>query len=188
MPGTAAKTLWGENSSAENSTRELIDETQPADQGAAGQAFLVSGIDLPDVVRLPRGMAFRVRFACEQQGRCGRGAVPALQSAGAGDGLFGVEPLQDDAQERSAPSGMLLVEEEDLIVQGMGQVSGMVRGPELERLGLLKACHESLDSAWLEMEGGGDVRRGLTETAAVPDLLADGLRERSRHDVTSKKE
>jgi hypothetical protein len=83
---------------------------------------------------------------------------------------------------------MFLVEEEDLIVQGMGQVSGMVRGPELERLGLLEACHEGLDGAWLEMEEGGDVGRRMAETEAVPDLLADGLRERSRHDVTSKKE
>jgi hypothetical protein len=83
---------------------------------------------------------------------------------------------------------MLVVQVEDLVAQGMRLVAGMVGGSELQRLGLLKACHENLNGAGREMEGGGDVRRRMTETKAVPDLLADGLRERSRHEVTPKKD
>ncbi len=115
------------------------------------------------------------------------GRIPALERAGAGNGLLGITVLQDDAEKFATPGGVLLVEEAGRVAQRV-RCGGVAVG-RAERLGppLLKACQEVLDRAGVEVQSGRDDRRGLMEaTEAVPDLLTQRLGKGSRHRVTRK--
>jgi hypothetical protein len=151
---------------------------------AAGQPFLVSGIDLPDVVGALGRVAFGRGLASGQSRCLLREPAPALQGAGAGDGLLRVEILEHDAQVLTAPTGVLFVEKKNLVTKGVGLVGVAVGGSQGGRLGAPEACQEGLDGAWLEVKVGGDGSCGVAQARkAVPDLLTQGERERLRHGV-----
>jgi hypothetical protein len=84
---------------------------------AAEQTFLVGGIDLPDVMRSLRWLAFGVRFASGRRRIRITGAEPTLQGSGRRQELARVAILQGETQKRSAPVGVLLVQEEGLVVE-----------------------------------------------------------------------
>jgi hypothetical protein len=189
--GTAEKVAWGENRGAEHGPRELIDVAQPGHLAATGQPLLVGGIDLPDVMGPGGRLALRVGLAASRGGGLPGGLEPALQGAAGGEGLARMAVLQEQAEQAATPGGVLLVEEDGLVVRGVGRrgpVGGVVAGAEGLRPVAAAALQQVLDGAQLEAEGSGDGRWRLTlERKAVPNLLSE--RQRQGHGNTwGKKE
>jgi len=147
---------------------------------------LVGGIDLADIVGPAGGVTLGVGLASGRGGGLLGQEEPALEGAGGGEGLVGVEILQDEAEEGGTPGGMLVVEEEDLVAEGVRRRGralggGVVRGEGVGTAGA-EALEEVLDGAEFEAQRLGDNRRGLVEEEeAMPNLLTKRARQRLRH-------
>jgi hypothetical protein len=128
-----------------------------------------------------------VGFASGQRRLVLDGLIPALQRAGTGNGLVGMAFLENKPQEGRTPGRVLLMEEEDLVVQRMGRRRLAVGRLEGRRRTTTEACEQVLDGPAAEAECVGDGGRGLVVLKAFPDLLAERLRQRSRHRVPRKK-
>jgi len=126
-------------------------------------------------------------------GRCGSESgplQPALQGAHRGQGLVGKLAAQHHAEQARTPTGVGAAQVQDCLHEGVGWSRG--RGPTTaigrqHRVWSLlpEALNQGADGARGQAQGHGDGGAILTVAEALPDGLAYGYRDGTRHGMSS---
>ncbi len=162
-------------------------DAQPGDHRARGQAFLLGGVELPDLVDDRRARPpLRRRPACGS-GRGVEAAQPALQRPLAGQGAFGEERPQLDADAARAPKRVLAAQVEDALAQqrmvvGPGRAAAVVAGLQRVVAGGAHLQQQVSDGARVQLQLLGDLIGVLALLAALKDGSANSGRDGERHD------
>jgi hypothetical protein len=153
---------------------------------------LFDRIHLPDVMRMPCGLAFGRWLASGGQGRRLTTTEIALQRSFAGNHEVRMEQLEAHADETGTPGGMGFVQEDTLLQQVLeGRLPARARPIAwLAGFGtaLVEALHEILNRAdrELQLSGDGDAIEPLLGQGEDP--LAHWRRDGPRHHRLLKQE
>jgi hypothetical protein len=190
--GTVNHFPWGENFRPQNGAAALIDDPQPTDPVPRLEAYLLGGIDLPDLMGQAGPAEVGGGAAAGGGGTQARLAEPALEGALARDGGAGVVAAEQDAEQAGPPPGVVAAQGEGLLPEGLGGGArggaGAVRGGHRLRAVVLEAAQEVADGARGQAEGAGDGGRGLALLKALPEGTAERRGHRRRHGKTSTRE
>jgi hypothetical protein len=102
--GTFIHRPEGKNGGQEHGAGVFIDDPQPGDLGRGGQADLLGGVHLPDVVGPQAALSRRGGRLGLRRSRQAVMSEPALQRADRGDGPGGEIPQQQTADQGGAPA------------------------------------------------------------------------------------
>jgi hypothetical protein len=187
------KCPWGENDRLQDGPRALFHHTQPGDHLAAGQAFLLRRIDLPDFMDEVRPLPMRRRWTTGGDGRASLGVQPTLESSGAGQIGFAKLVGQLHADAARAPARVLGAQVKCLPIEGIAAMLGSGTAGSIVRLqreGTLSAegVQEMSHGPEAQLEVVGDLDGRMAIGLALKNGLANGGGNSVRHGAASKRQ
>jgi hypothetical protein len=191
IAGTFIHRPEGKNAGQEESAGIFIDDPQPRDLDAVGQADLLGSIHLPDLMR-PQGALPRRRREFGPWRSCQVVASePTLERPDTRDGVGAVLAQEHAVDQRGSPASVLSPEGQgrlpDLLAQNLGSrgratIVGTDRGLTAPAEALEEVAHRADGQGQLLGDAGG----GLTGLPPPPDHPSDRNGHRTRHGEDSR--